>query len=136
MRDYLNEHVKYREYYRPVAPIILEEEFEKYFSHKKSESLRLMNLISTATELAKEKAPSAVHVDGTARIQLVGEDEKELRALLVKFFEITGVPMLINTSFNLNDEPIVDSPRDAIRTFVRSNLRYLAIGNYLIEKTI
>ena len=79
--------------------------------------------------------PAVVHKDGTARVQTVEESDSPLFCGLLRAFErLTGVPLLLNTSFNLNGEPIVDSPEDAIRTFYSSGLDALAIGPYLLVK--
>ena len=82
----------------------------------------------------KEESPAAVHVDGTARPQILRQEENhEFYAILQEYFKQTGIPTLINTSFNLHEEPIVCTPSDAIRAFIEGNLDYLAMGRYLVK---
>jgi carbamoyltransferase len=81
----------------------------------------------------KREAPAAVHVDGTARPQIIRrEDNPLLHAILEEYYKLTGVPTLINTSFNMHEEPIVCSPDDALRAFVAADLDYLSIGPFLV----
>jgi carbamoyltransferase len=82
----------------------------------------------------KHKCPAAVHIDGTARPQLVSEkSNSSFHKILVRYYKLTGIPCLINTSFNMHEEPIVCSPEDAIRAFMLGRLDYLAIGKYLVR---
>jgi carbamoyltransferase len=86
--------------------------------------------------LGHHRIPGAVHVDGTSRIQtLTDEGTPRLTALLRKFTELTGVPCLINTSFNVAGEPIVRTPTDALNCFLGTEIDYLILGNHLITKT-
>ncbi len=85
------------------------------------------------TELMKRESPAAVHVDGTARPQLVRrEDNPDLYAILEAYYRRTGIPTLINTSFNMHEEPIVCTPDDAVRAFLDGRLDYLAMGPFLV----
>jgi carbamoyltransferase len=82
----------------------------------------------------KQKCPAVVHIDGTARPQIIEEDTNpSMFRILKHFFELSGVPVLVNTSFNMHEEPIVCTPEDALRAFRIGNLDYLAIGNYLVN---
>lgn len=82
----------------------------------------------------KEKCPGAVHVDGTARPQLVDKKyNPSFYRIINEYRKLTGIPTIINTSFNMHEEPIVESPSDAIRAFISAKLDYLAIGNYLVR---
>jgi len=125
--------IKHREEWRPLAPSILEEHMKKYFIN--SYSSPFMNL---SFDVRKEKVkyiPSAIHVDGSARVQTVGKKtNKRYYKLIKEFKKLTGVPILLNTSFNDKGQPIVRTPEDAIKTFQRMKLDNLAIGNYLISK--
>ena len=78
--------------------------------------------------------PAITHVDNSARVQTISSKNHPIYKLLSKFYEITGCPMLVNTSFNTNNEPIVETPFDAIRTFINTNIDYLVIDNLIISK--
>ena len=94
-----------------------------------------MILTLAANDRARAEIPGAVHVDGTARVQTVRREENPLYwRLISSFHELTGVPMVVNTSFNDNDEPIVCSPDDALRCFVKTGLDGLAIGPFWVER--
>jgi len=88
---------------------------------------------SIRTEGVIDKIPAVVHV-GTARIQTVTKDQKRFYNLIVEFKKLSGVPMLLNTSFNINGEPIVCTPTDAIRTFYSCGLDVLVLGDYVVMK--
>jgi len=132
-RDRINASVKRRESYRPFAPSVLEERSAEYFATAHS---RRMAEIVRATPAACREAPAVVHVDGTARPQTVPRDwpAHGFRRLIELFDRATGVPMVINTSFNLSDEPIVCSPDDAIRCFAVSGLDTLYLGDLVVDK--
>ena len=92
-----------------------------------------MTVTFDCTEKMRKDSPAAVHVDGTARPQLVTpESNPSFHAVLTEFHKLTGVPSVINTSFNMHEEPIVCAPDDAIRAFLQGNLEYLAMGPYLV----
>ena len=94
-----------------------------------------MTITYQAKELAKELIPEVIHVDGTARIQTVSEGDNVLYyRLLQALKQLTGCGVVLNTSFNLSKEPIVETPRDAVSSFFASGLDALFLGNYLIEK--
>lgn len=133
IRDKINSAVKRRELYRPFAPSVLEEYASQYFYTTKS---RLMGEIVKVTDKAVKDVPAIVHINRTARPQTVDENCKNhsFRKLIEKFYEMTGIPMIINTSFNVKGEPIVCSPEDALKCFFTSGIEVLAIGNFIIRK--
>lgn len=128
--------VKGREHWRPLAPSILKEFSQEYFDT--SSDLNNFMLAGFPVKEDKRKViPAVVHVDGTARPQFVDkETNPQYWELINEFYKLTGVPVLINTSFNLAGEPIVNSPQDAIHTFLHSDLDVLVIEDYIIEKGI
>lgn len=131
MLDKLNI-IKGREQWRPLAPIVLEEDGNKYFSIKKSP---FMLLFSEVNKKYASLFPAIVHVDGTTRPQTVNtKNNRKLHKLLIDYKKICGNSVLINTSFNIAGEPIVCTPKDAIKSFLKSDLDILAIGDYLVEK--
>ena len=92
-----------------------------------------MTITFDCTDEMAEKCPAAVHVDKTARPQFVSERTNEsFHKIISAYHELTGVPAVINTSFNMHEEPIVCSPKDAVRAFLLGNIDYLAIGDYLV----
>lgn len=132
-RDRVNAAIKFREYWRPFCPSLLEEAAADY--QKKSGAAPYMILAFEATERARKEASAVVHVDDTMRSQTVDpETNPRYHRLLKAFARRTGVPMLLNTSFNIKGEAIVCSPRDALRTFFSTGIDALAIGTFLIEK--
>jgi carbamoyltransferase len=132
-RDRVNAAVKFREYWRPFCPSLTEEAAPRYLVNPTAAPF--MILAFEATEEAREKTPAVVHVDGTLRPQTVDPESNPRYYQLLKAFEArTGVPVLLNTSFNVKGEAIVCAPRDALRTFWSTGLDALAIGSFLIEK--
>ena len=133
-KDYLNNEVKYREYWRPYAPMVIEEEVKDWFTLPVDKSPHML-FNSWVVEDKKERIPSVVHEDGSARVQTVSEiNNRKVYMLLQEFFKETEVPVLLNTSFNLGGEPIVESPADAVRTFTNSNIDVLVMQNYYCRK--
>jgi len=132
-RDRVNAAVKFREYWRPFCPSLTEEAAPRYLV--RAQAAPFMILAFEATEEARQRTPAVVHVDGTMRPQTVDPESNPRYYRLLKAFEArTGVPVLLNTSFNVKGEAIVCSPRDALRTFWSTGLDALAIGSFLIEK--
>ena len=133
MKDILNARIKHREGFRPFAPSVLEEKANDWFEMK-TDSSPFMNLVFRVRTGKKEKIPAITHVDGTARVQTVLRRTNPLYANLIESFEkITGVPILLNTSFNEN-EPIVCTPKDALDCFLRTKMDLLVLGPYWIER--
>jgi carbamoyltransferase len=132
MQERLNE-IKDREDFRPVAPVVLEEEAGNWFADA-SVSPFMLFVYDVRPEKA-ERIPAVRHVDGTARIQTINREQHPRYYDLLRAFQArTGVPVLVNTSFNTRGEPIVCSPRDAIECFWTSPLDALVIGSFLLEK--
>jgi carbamoyltransferase len=131
----VNEKIKFREPFRPFAPSVLIEDARDYFEFPEGIDMSSMLFLAKAKAIAGENAPAVVHVDGTCRVQTVSFGQNPLYwRLLSKFKEITGVPVLLNTSFNVNGEPIVNTPQEALRCFSSSNLDVLYIGNFRVTK--
>jgi carbamoyltransferase len=132
MKDVLNQRIKHREPFRPFAPSILEEATAQYF--ERSHPSPFMNLAYAVRPEKRAAIPAPTHVDGTGRLQTVSQRTNPRYWALIKEFEkLTGVPVLLNTSFNEN-EPIVLRPEEAIDCFRRTKMDVLVLGNYLIEK--
>jgi carbamoyltransferase len=132
MKDILNSRIKHREPFRPFAPSILEERVGDYFDHSHPSPFMLM-AYGVKPERRSE-IPAPTHVDGTGRLQTVNREQNPTYWRLISEFErLTGVPVLLNTSFNEN-EPVVRTPEEAIECFLRTRMDVLAIGNYLVEK--
>ena len=132
MQAKLNE-IKDREDFRPVAPVVLEEDAKEWF--EKAEYSPFMLFVYNVKEDKADKIPAVRHVDGTARIQTINAKQHPLyHGLLTEFKKLTGVPVLVNTSFNTRGEPIVCTPRDAVECFWTSPFDALVIGSFLLEK--
>lgn len=133
IKDCLNREVKNREWFRPYGIVILKEEQLRYFDLNHESPYML--LVGNARPKLKDKIPSALHIDNTSRLQTVNKESNMfLFGLLKKCKAKTGVGIMINTSFNDNNEPIVCSPDDAIDSFLKMKLDYLVIENYLVSK--
>ena len=131
MRDRINEMIKFREQFRPFAPVVLEEHADAYFQNVRNAH----EMLFTFTALNSDRIEACVHKDGSARVQTVNERQNErLHKLISKFQEKSGIPVLINTSFNRRGEPMVHSPEDALRTFFGSGLDVLVLGNFVVRK--
>ena len=129
IKEIINSKIKLREDFRPFAPSVLEEHYTEYFDT--SQASPYMSRIMPVTS---DAIPGVTHVDGTARIQTVTEEFNPTYYRLIKEFgKLTGVPMLLNTSFNCQ-EPIVETPKDAVATFKKCGLDILVIGEYIIRK--
>lgn len=134
MKDHLNARVKHRQPFRPFAPIVLFERAEEIFEG--DEDSPFMLLAKHVRPEWKDKIPAIVHVDGTARVQTVRQDQNDrLYRLLKEFDAITGVPVLLNTSFNIKGQPIVETPAHAVDCFLSTGIDYLALHDRLISKT-
>jgi carbamoyltransferase len=135
-KDIINAMVKKREAYRPFAPSILEEYVEDYYDLPfKTRQFPYMIFVVKVKEDKQEILGAVTHVDGTARIQTVSRQTNPgYWELIDEFRKITGIPVVLNTSFNNNAEPIVDSVNDALVCFYTTKLNYLVVGDYLISK--
>jgi len=131
-KQILNNRVKKREWFRPFGASILEEHTNKYFNfNDKSEYM-----LYVADVLDKDKFSSITHADGTCRIQTVNKNNNYFNQLLYEFNKLTGIPMLINTSLNVNGKPIASKPIDALELFENSDIDYLIIGNEIYKKPV
>ena len=133
MKDYINARVKFREEFRPFAPMVLREHARNYFEISQDSPHMLI-----ATKVKKEKRnkiPAVVHVDNSARIQTVSADNNaKCFDLLKSFYKRTECPVLLNTSFNVKGQPIVNDPEDAIGCFMSTNIDVLVIGDFMLTK--
>lgn len=132
----INQMVKKREAYRPFAPSVLEEKLDEFFDVPRNRAeYPFMIFVLQVREDMRELLGAITHVDGTARVQTVSvRDNPKYWALIHEFEKLTGIPILLNTSFNNNAEPIVDSVKDAVVCFLTTGLNYLVVGDYLVSK--
>jgi len=132
-KDKVNQIIKYRELWRPFCPSMTEEAAKKYFIQYTCAPFMIITF--DANEMAKHDIPAVVHIDKTSRPQIVSpKTNHRFYRLLAEFKKLTGVPVLLNTSFNVKGEPIVCTPQDALRTFFATGMDALVIGKYLIVK--
>ena len=129
-KDHVNE-VKHREYFRPFAGTILEEDVHEWFDLRGMESSPTMMYAVNCQDGIAERIPAIIHVDGTCRIQTVNEKQNPHYYNIIKAFkEKTGISIVFNTSFNLAGEPLVETLDDAIRTLANSDIEYLFLPEY------
>ena len=132
MKDILNKRIKHRESFRPFAPSILIDHVKDYFTVDYPAPFMLK--VYPIREEMREKIPAVTHVDGSGRLQTVdAENNPRYYKLIKAFFDIAGVPIVLNTSFNEN-EPIVNRPEEAIDCFLKTKMDILVLGNYLVER--
>lgn len=133
MKDILNSRVKHREEWRPFAASVLEEKVSDYFELECESPFML--LVPKIKKDKLNKIPSLVHIDETCRIQSVNKENNGIYFdLISSFYELTGVPMVLNTSFNVAGEPIVETPEDALRCFMGTDIDYLVMEGYIISR--
>jgi carbamoyltransferase len=153
MQSRMNRKTKYREGFRPFAPAVLEEHCAEFFGHDRAspymtfvvpvhdsqlrplsaEQRKMVGL--DRLPLPRSSIPAVTHVDGSARIQTVGENaEPRFRQLLQAFHRLTACPLLINTSFNIRGEPIVCTPQDAYACFLRTDIDRLVMGSFVLDR--
>ncbi len=154
MQSVMNLKIKYRESFRPFAPTVLQECVSEYFEFEgqspymlitapvregkrrklSAEEEKLFGIEKLKT--LRSEVPAVTHVDYSARLQTVSEaSNPRYHDMLKAFYELTGCPVIINTSFNVRGEPIVCTPGDAYTCFMRTQMDYLIMGNYLLDKT-
>ncbi|HKD68836.1 MAG TPA: carbamoyltransferase [Candidatus Binataceae bacterium] len=138
MKEIVNVKIKFREPFRPFAPSVLAERAHEYFEigagDGKYPSRFMLNVAPVRSD-KREVVPATTHVDGTGRLQTVArEANPRYYSLIESFGQLTGVPVLLNTSFNLRGEPIVNTPAEAYSTFARSGIDMLVLGDYLVRK--
>jgi len=138
MKDIVNTKIKFREPYRPFAPSVINERVHDYFDApgiERQYPARFMLLVVDVKPSKRDVIPAVTHVDGTGRLQTVVRDGNPIYYdLISKFGAATGVPVVLNTSFNLRGEPIVNTPREAFSTFTRSEMDMLVLGNCIVRK--
>jgi carbamoyltransferase len=138
MKDIVNSKIKFREPYRPFAPSVLAEKAEDYFELPDAVNrypARYMLYVTPVKPEQRKNLPAVTHEDGTARLQTVFRDENpRYYGLIERFGQATGVPVVLNTSFNLRGEPIVTTPANAFSTFSKSEMDSLVLGNFIVDK--
>ena len=135
IKDHVNKYVKFRESFRPFAPAILKEYSKKFFYLNQSSDHML--IATKVQKSMKKKIEATVHVDNSCRVQTVDPQvNKKFYNLINNFKKLTNIPVLLNTSFNVKGQPIVNSPDDAILCFLKYRIDYLIIDNFLIKKKI
>jgi carbamoyltransferase len=139
MKEIVNVKIKFREPFRPFAPSVLVEAADRYFDidqPTRHYPARFMLYVVDVKPGQAEVVPATTHVDGTARLQTVHAEQSRLYyGLIERFGRASGVPIVLNTSFNLKGEPIVNTPAEAHSTFMRSEMDVLALGNCIVTKT-
>ncbi len=139
MKEIVNTKIKFREPFRPFAPSVLVERTGEYFDLEEPERhfpARFMLLVVPVREGKRAAIPAITHVDGSGRLQTVFREITPLYYRLIeRFGQASGAPVVLNTSFNLRGEPIVNTPAEAYRTFIASEMDALVIGNFLLSKT-
>ena len=134
VNQWLNQRLGRTEF-MPFAPATMDEHRSECYQNVVGGdyAAQFMTLTFDCSEAMKQTCPAAVHVDGTARPQLVTrESNPSFHHVLREYYALTGIPSVINTSFNMHEEPIVCTPEDAVRAFLQGNLDYLAIGDFLV----
>jgi len=132
IKDIINSKIKRRESFRPFAPAILYEQKNEWFENNNLNEY--MSSVEKITEVKRKIIPGVTHIDGTGRVQTVTEEmNSDFYLLIKKFYEISNVPIILNTSFNEN-EPIVMSPSEAINCFLRTDMDVLVLNNYIIKR--
>jgi carbamoyltransferase len=135
MKARVNKVIKKREGFRPFAPIVKLEVFTKYFDYK--HSVPYMNQVVSVKEEHRKKLPAITHIDGSARIQTISRKQHYRIHKLLDQLEIdNGYPIVLNTSFNVKDKTIVNTPKDAIDTFLDCDMDTLVLNNYIVKKKI
>lgn len=130
MKDILNLKIKHREPFRPFAPTVMEDKTLEYFDLDRPSPFMLL-----VAQVVKKKIPAVTHLDNTARIQTVNEKQNKRYYNLIKnFYKISGCPVIVNTSFNIRGEPIVCTPENAYNCFMGTDMDYLVLENFLLDK--
>jgi carbamoyltransferase len=135
MKELINSKVKYREWFRPFAPAVLKEKAPEYFEMPEGLDLPFMLMVPKVRPEKRDLIPAVTHEDGTGRVQTVTKEQNGIYYDLIKRYEqLSGVPVVINTSFNVRGEPIVCTPLDAYRTFVNTGIDALVIGSFIVTQ--
>lgn len=132
MQDILNAKIKHREPFRPFAPVVMEDKIQTYFDIKVPSPFMLL---TAQVKKTKQPVPAITHVDNSARLQSVNiKENKRYYLLLKEFYKLTGCPVLVNTSFNIRGEPIVATPQEAYNCFMGTDMDYLVMDTFLLDK--
>ena len=135
MRDRINAMVKMREAFRPFAPAVSLEQVHHWFEIPRDTELPYMIMTVDVREEYRASLPAVTHVNGSARVQTVSKrDNSDFHALLQEVGKLTGREMVLNTSFNVKGQPIVNTPSEALETFLRTGIEYLFLENFLVER--
>jgi carbamoyltransferase len=135
MKNRVN-NIKARELFRPFAGSILQEKAHEYFDvPEKNHFSPFMTFCFTVKKQKSKELAAIIHKDGTCRIQTVSKENGRYYRLIKKFYKLTKIPCVLNTSFNLKGEPIVENPKQAIEDFLKTAMDYLVIENFLVSKT-
>jgi carbamoyltransferase len=135
MRDRINAMVKMREAFRPFAPAVTLEEVHRWFDLPPGTELPYMIVVADVREKYRQELPAVTHVNGSARVQTVStKDNAEFHALLKAVGRQTGREMVLNTSFNVKGQPIVNTPREAVDTFLGTGIEFLFLENLLVKR--
>ena len=134
MKDIINSKIKRRESFRPFAPAILKQHLSDWYDSDYDSPY--MSSLANIKKNKAEMIPAVTHIDGTARLQTVNyQTNPKFEKLITLFYEITDVPILLNTSFNEN-EPMINKPEEALDCFLRTDMDYLILNNYFVKKVI
>ncbi len=134
MKDIINAKIKFRERFRPFAPSVMKDKAHEWFDMPEGFDCPYMLMVPQVKPDKREKIPAVTHVDGSGRVQTVEEEiNPRYYGLIKKFYEKTGVPVILNTSFNVRGEPIVCTPQDAFRTFCNTGIDKLILGNFIVS---
>ena len=135
MKDKINKAIKFREAFRPFAPVVLEEKADKYFVTPGHSPVHFIKKVYMFIPEMRNEVGAVIHEDRSGRLQTVNRELNPIfYDLFYAFGKQTGVPIVLNTSFNLSGEPIVQAPEDAIKTFFSSKMNAVVLGNLIIEK--
>jgi len=136
MKDIVNIKIKFREPFRPFAPSVFFDKAKEFFEFNSfQEHYPLRFMLYTLPVKKRDLIPAATHIDGSSRIQVVNkETNPRYYKLIERFYQATGMPALLSTSFNLKGEPIVNSPQEAFNAFSKSEIDMLVLGNFILVK--
>jgi carbamoyltransferase len=135
MKDRINHKVKHRESFRPFAPAVLEEDAREFFDMGILKSSPYMLFTVKVLDAAQDRLPAVTHVDGTARVQTVSRKTNPLFwSLIAEFKRLSGLPVVLNTSFNVRNKPIVCTPDDAMRCFLSTDIDSMTMDRFFVEK--
>jgi len=136
MKDVINAKIKFREKFRPFAPSVLLERAHEFFEMDEGLELPYMLMVPKVREEVRDKIPAVTHEDGTGRVQTVTKRDNPLYYdMIAEFEKLTGVPVVVNTSFNVRGEPIVNTPENALNCFLKTGMDVLVLGNCIVDKS-